>query len=150
MRKKKEFVKAVDKKYHTNFFEQFNTIIAEEKEEYAKEAQESTKTVITKSIPSNDNDYEEDVEVPDPEEIKENVLPKRGNKESSLNIDTTVFKGYELLSDDEKNQIVGIGDNQDLLFSEDSDPLEACDIPTCKFMFPVSFKYCPKCGQQYQ
>jgi hypothetical protein len=151
MRKKKGFVKDVDKKYHTHFFEQFSEIMAQEKEAYAQASQEAQTTSVVKEQEISSTDREvptEDIEVPNPADIKSNSPVREVASSDDLKIDTSIFKGYDLLSDDEKSQIRGVGDNQDLIFVESANKPEACDV--CKFMFPISFKHCPKCGQAYK
>ncbi len=152
MRKKGKFVKAVDKKYHTNFFDQFSAIAEKEKEAYKEEIQEARNTTVTKEndIPSKpvvENPVVETPSVPDPSDVKP---IRREIPQNDLDIDTSVFKGYNSLSAEEKAMIVGIGDNQELIYSDDVTEADLDVCQKCDCNFPLSFQYCPKCNTRYQ
>lgn len=139
LKKKKQFVKAVDEKYGTSFFKDLSVIADEEKELFIKEREQEAKDsrpVYSKPAPKENEPIKED-NIPDPNDIVEN----------GLDIDTNVFVGYQYLSAEEKAQIKGIGDGDTLIYVEDSEELDGCF--KCNTMFPLDFEYCPKCGAKY-
>ncbi len=144
-----------------NWLENFLEISEDEKKEMAAAQKEELGTISAGGFSAED-DIEDDIDgaseqaeeepVKQPEE-KADEVPKRSRREAKTDgndVDTSIYKGYDSLSEDEK--AIVIVENGELGFDVEPTELDACTNKkqNCTYEFPISFNVCPKCNAKYK
>lgn len=149
--KKSQFVKDVDKKYGTSFFEELTKLANKEKANNKSEA-------TSESVEESEESVEESYSKPEEEKAEEPKTSRRGKAKEETKPEANFdpkdlpeeeFKGISELSKKELDGIIGINDDGSLIFTSDM-VLEACEKDHCKMEFPVDFKTCPYCSASYE
>ena len=141
--KKASFVQAVDKKYGTDFFTKFTAIANEEKKARGEEVEETTTTEskeVEKEITTEESKTTTSRRSVKVEETTTEFNPR--------DLDKSIYKGIEKMSDEELSKIVGVDDEGLLIFAEGV-TLEACEKKDCLKSFDLNSQVCPYCSSEY-
>ncbi|MDA3854674.1 MAG: hypothetical protein PF569_00335 [Candidatus Woesearchaeota archaeon] len=154
--KKSQFIKAVDKTYGTDFFNELTALADAEKRESGEEVEEKKATEpTTKKASETSEDKSSDT--PEEKVSTTSTRTTRGSRTSvkeeakgfnPKDLDPEEFKGLSKLKAEELAKIIGVNDDGTLQFVEGC-TLEPCDKPDCKMNFPVDFQTCVFCSAEY-
>ena len=141
--KKSKFIKDVDAKYHTNFFEEFTKLANEEKLARGEKVDE---VEDTKEEGYEKVETKEDVQE-QPTTHRRSVKVEETKAFNPLtDLDLTKFKGISKMPQNELDKIKGIDSEGNLIFV-DGLTLDGCE--KCPCVFDVTSTVCPMCGAEY-
>ncbi len=154
-----QFFKAVDGLTGQNFYNELESLVAREREQWEKEKaqkklEEKTNTPVTNEAPTTEitNDLPSSVEEDSNElqtRTQTRARPSNNDVPFWKTLDENEYKGLSLLTEDMKKTITG--KNVDGSLNYISNDIYMCgdDPSSCMFVVPGDFSHCPKCGKKF-
>lgn len=151
----KSIIKKVDAEFDTNFIEKFNEYIeteeAERKEFWAKYKKDHSSQEEENEENTSSSEAQKE-EATEEKTASSKKLSRSVKKEFDLSsIDTSMYEGWDKLTDEEKSLIIGVDDNTGLLIFKPECQLSPCvnEEAGCDCPLPIEFHACYACGAEF-